>query len=135
MLAASTYLQGLEDLVVQYGGHLREPPTVLVDPADTVGQYKARVYFLDGSMLSIRLLVETRLGYPRLLVYSYHYQDEEERPIFRYDNAPHHLDLPTSPDHKHIGPATRTVASDTPPSLHRVLTEILVHLERRGMTL
>jgi len=34
--------------------------------------------------------------------YSYHYQDGNGKVIFRYDMAPHHIEIETFPHHKHI---------------------------------
>jgi hypothetical protein len=33
--------------------------------------------------------------------YRYHYMDENQVMIFRYDNAPHHQEISTFPHHKH----------------------------------
>ncbi len=35
--------------------------------------------------------------------YSYHWQDKEKRLITRWDNAPHHSEIETSPHHVHEG--------------------------------
>ena len=57
---------------------------------------KMRVSIRDGSILHIREYVdETERSY------SYHWQTPEGALIIRWDNAPHHRDLPTFPHHKH----------------------------------
>ena len=35
--------------------------------------------------------------------YSYYWLDEVDNQIIGWDNAPHHTDLETFPNHKHIG--------------------------------
>lgn len=130
MLSAAGLVEHFDDLIRKHGGQCHEEPAVLVDPTDTVAHYKARASFTDGSVLAISVLIETSLGYPRFLMYSYHYQDAHQRTIFRYDSAPHHLHLPTAPHHKHVGRQERPVPSDEAPSLHRVLTEVLTHVRR-----
>lgn len=34
--------------------------------------------------------------------YRFHFMDSADKRIFRYDNAPHHPEVPTYPHHKHI---------------------------------
>jgi len=34
--------------------------------------------------------------------YAYHYMDKDNSMIFRYDNAKHHPEIKTFPNHKHI---------------------------------
>ncbi len=55
------------------------------------------------------------------LRYAYHYQDRSGEPIFRYDNAPHHPNIPTYPHHKHVGSA---VVPAQVPDLSEILREI-----------
>ena len=37
------------------------------------------------------------------LKFSFHWQDADGKPVRRLDNAPHHTDLPYSPNHLHTG--------------------------------
>jgi hypothetical protein len=39
---------------------------------------------------------------PDKIKYSYHYMNQEQHLVFRYDNAPHHHELSTFPHHKHL---------------------------------
>ncbi len=59
------------------------------------------------------------------LAYSYHYQNRDKELIFRYDNAEHHKEIATYPNHKHI---TNDVLPSDILSLKEVLREILVTL-------
>ena len=56
--------------------------------------------------------------------YRYHYMNDEQVMIFRYDNAPHHANVSTFPHHKHDGDNIRESAEL---SLDQVLLEISRH--------
>jgi hypothetical protein len=90
------------------------------------GLLKATVHFWDGSQLSLEEVVSTASGYPEILRYSYTYHKDATH-IFRYDNAPHHREIPTFPHHKHSGANEIPSASDKP-SLARVFAEIEFYL-------
>ena len=53
--------------------------------------------------------------------YRYHYMNDEQSMIFRYDNALHHADVSTFPHHKHDGESIR---ESVEPNLDQVLLEI-----------
>ncbi len=53
--------------------------------------------------------------------YRYHYMDENDSMIFRYDNARHYPDLATFPHHKHT---IQNVIEAKEPNLNEVLAEI-----------
>ncbi|MCX7093950.1 MAG: DUF6516 family protein [Methylobacter sp.] len=53
--------------------------------------------------------------------YRYHYMDEQQVMVFRYDNAPHHVEVDTFPHHKHEG---GDIKSCVEPNLYDVLMEI-----------
>jgi hypothetical protein len=53
--------------------------------------------------------------------YRYHYMNEEQVMIFRYDNAPHHSDVSTFPHHKHD---RENIRESVEPNLDQVLLEI-----------
>jgi hypothetical protein len=100
----------------------------IFDRSDKIGQSSelyAVVRFYDGSQLQIveKLIVE---AYALLKTrYAYHYQQADDTLVFRYDNAPHHPEVPTHPHHKHIG---EEVVATQPPDISEVLREIDEHL-------
>jgi hypothetical protein len=53
--------------------------------------------------------------------YRYHYMNDNQEMIFRYDNAPHHTDLATFPHHKH---EMDIIKASLEPSLYDVLLEV-----------
>ena len=58
---------------------------------------KIMVQLENGSVLYIREYVDENER-----SYSYHWQTKEGKLIMRWDNAPHHKDIPTYPHHKHV---------------------------------
>ena len=62
--------------------------------------------------------------------YSYHFQDDKGNMIFRYDNAPHWIDLENFPFHKHE--PTEVIASK-PMNLERVFYEIKTYMAKRSL--
>ena len=84
-------------------------------------EFYARLSFYDESQLeaSEKLSVERNVIIKTR--YAYHYQDKDDKAIFRYDNVPHHPEIKTHPHHKHEG---NKVLPAQPPDLSEVLREI-----------
>lgn len=76
------------------------------------GTVEGTLYFADGSRLEFteRIVIESARPVKR-----------DRKSVFRYDNAPHHPQLPGFPHHKHSG--RKTIAAPEP-SLKDVLQEI-----------
>jgi len=89
--------------------------------ADRSSFFLARLRFPDGSSLHIREALVPRGWRASKVRYAYQYQDVDGQLIFRYDNAAHHPEVATHPDHKHT-PAVVEPASA--PDLTDVLQEI-----------
>ena len=85
---------------------------------------EGRLKFYDGSLLEFDELLTVKNHEVHKIRYSYHYQDSDERLIFRYDNAPHFRNIITYPHHKHIGGEEEQVVPSSPPDLDAVLREI-----------
>ncbi|MDZ7961177.1 MAG: DUF6516 family protein [Aulosira sp. DedQUE10] len=60
------------------------------------------------------------------LDYRYHFQDEQNRLIFRYDSTPHFPNLPNFPHHKHL--PDEVIASEKP-EITQVLKEAMIAFE------
>ena len=99
-----------------------EQPIICLASDDYNGLVRCRIFFWDESYLDLYEVVNTEQGYPVKVHYTYAYMRGGER-IFRYDNAPHHPEIPTYPHHKHLGPKDVLTASSEP-TLAQVLTEI-----------
>ena len=79
-----------------------------------------RLRFWDGSLLQVEEALVVQAFTIIKTRYNYHYQRADGTLIFRYDNAPHHPDLPGFPEHRHEG---HQVLSAPAPDLSQVLTE------------
>lgn len=86
--------------------------------SDHIGFISGFVNFENDSQLHFREYINLSLPKP-LLMYSYHYQDQLGKLIFRYDNAAHRPTLPQA-EHKHIGEKVILVV---PPNLSEVINE------------
>jgi hypothetical protein len=69
----------------------------------TRGNLRIRLRFGDQSLLEISEAIVLVDEEPHWLSYRYHYQSSRTGKVFRYDNAPHHVEVATHPDHKHSG--------------------------------
>ncbi len=67
------------------------------DDDSQIGIISGCVCFKDGSEFHFKELFLTQRR-----KYRFHYMDQAEQLICRWDNAPHHPHLKTFPDHKHL---------------------------------
>jgi len=115
-------LYSRQEIIIE---HLQATETV----PDQKGLVYARLRFWDNSLLEF---TESLVEHGVMLTksnYAYHYQDANSELIFRYDNAPHHQEIPTHPHHKYT---PNRVEAAEPPHLNDVLREIdqlLYHLK------
>lgn len=65
------------------------------------GKLRVKVNFVDGSMAELFEYIIISGGRLNLSTYSFHWQDKQGRLRCRWDNAPHHPDLPNAPHHRH----------------------------------
>ncbi len=70
-----------------------------VTPAD--GKLRVKVKFVDGSMAELFEYVTAAGEHLNLSKYSFHWQDAQGDLNYRWDNAPHHPELPYAPHHRH----------------------------------
>lgn len=82
---------------------------------------RIRIRFSNGSLLEWNEAFISEKDHLRHLGYRYHFQDRNNKLIFRYDNTPHFPDLKTYPNHKH---KTGNVVTSERPSVWDVLEEI-----------
>ena len=81
---------------------------------------RIRIRFSSGHMLEWNEAVVTEKGRINHLGYRYHFQDNENKLIFRFDNTPHFPHLETFAHHKHL---IDTVIAANRPSITEVLKE------------
>lgn len=118
-----------ELLVAYFEGVERQ---LLADPSVYVEQFLATILSSERANLKIKarfrakylLAVSEALlvvrGQMIQLDYRYHFQDETNQLIFRYDSTPHFPDLASFPHHKHL--PDQVIAVDKP-ALAEVLQE------------
>ena len=73
---------------------------------------RGRVVFSDMSFLEFSEFLLHKTNKVIVDKYRYQYMDSSKRFVFRYDNAPHHKEIPTFPSHKHAGDVV--IESKTP---------------------
>ncbi len=90
----------------------------------TVLRSKIVVALRDGSQLFI-----SEATTPQGFRYAYHWQDTQGGLRARWDNAPHHYDLVTFPDHFH---SAEKIEPSTQPTIREVFEYIAAHLRSRA---
>jgi len=88
---------------------------------------RIRIRFSQGFLLELNEAVVAEAGTIKHLGYRYHFQDERNRLIFRYDNTPHFPDLQNFPQHRH---SEGGVTEYERPSIPRVLDEATRYSDR-----
>ena len=88
---------------------------------------RVEVIFVDESKLYIKELL-----FPDGSKYSYHWQDADGKLLVRWDNAPHHPEISTYPNHKHVGDE---VLSSSRISIEDVLSAIRAQIASHSNTL
>ena len=117
-----TYFRKIQALL-RKADFLKKPKVEYNRRSKEVGFIKGDLFFKDGSRLHFREFVQAKRGQPvNRYMYAYHYQNDDESLIFRYDDTDHFRNLSTAPHHKHIGESD--VIAATPPDLAQVLREI-----------
>jgi len=91
---------------------------------ESVQFLRVRAEIIDGSLLYVR-----ELFLPDHSKYSYHWQTRTGEMLLRWDNAPHHPEIPTHPDHKHEGERVRPSGRV---SVEEVLAELAAMLKSKG---
>jgi Family of unknown function (DUF6516) len=89
--------------------------------SDTRGNLRIRLRFSDESLLEISEAILIVGEEPLWLSYRYHYQNPHGEVVFRYDNAPHHSEVASYPEHKH---ARDNIVASSRPSIETVLEEV-----------
>lgn len=70
-------------------------------PDDNTVYLKGSILFMDSSTLDIAIFAKKLHKALSVEKYRFHYMDKQGQMLFRYDNAPHHPELSSFPDHKH----------------------------------
>ncbi|MBI4746682.1 MAG: hypothetical protein HY786_09150 [Deltaproteobacteria bacterium] len=70
---------------------------------DTDGYLRIRAILLDKGLLEISIYGQFIVDAVHLIDYRFHWQDKDGKLKIRWDNARHHQELKTFPDHVHTG--------------------------------
>ncbi|CCI04719.1 MAG: toxin TumE [Dolichospermum sp.] len=81
---------------------------------------RIRLRFKQTHLLEINEAIVITDNYLEFLDYRYHFQDEKNNLVFRYDSTPHFPNLSTFPHHKHL---PNDVISCHKPEITQVLKE------------
>lgn len=90
-------------------------------PEDETVYLKGNLLFIDFSVLEIALFANKVQNKISIDKYRFHYMNKDGKLVFRYDNAPHHHEIPTFPHHKHT---SNKVMQSLMPSIKDILNEI-----------
>ena len=85
-----------------------------------IGFIQGNLEFLDNSFLFFKEYIDLQ-DFIEKLSYSFHYQDQDNSLIFRYDNAKHKPDLGYA-NHKHI---KDKIVPSAIPNIEQVIIEII----------
>jgi hypothetical protein len=116
------YLKDLTGIIEQYSktGLILSTELKVDARTEKLGLIKGQLIFLDGSRLCFTEYLDLRYKLEKLS-YVFHYQDQHDKLVFRYDNALHKPAI-ASIDHKH---SEQGVEPSSLPELAAVLEEIL----------
>lgn len=70
--------------------------------APSEGKLRLKLILSDGGAVELFEYISVVDKKIKLLKYSFHWQNSEGKIIFRWDNAPHHQELRSSPHHVHL---------------------------------
>jgi hypothetical protein len=115
----SKYLEEIEATVRKVEGAYVERYEEEIVAVNRVN-LRIRVRFQTGHMLELNEAVIGEAGHLRHLGYRYHFQDEQNNLVFRYDNTPHFPGLENFPHHKHL---PDKVADAVEPSILKVIEQ------------
>lgn len=77
-----------------------------------VAQYRLRVTLQNGSMLQCVERAHVKSGGLLIEKYSFHWQRADGSLIRRWDNAPHHPEITSFPNHLHEGDENHVLAHE-----------------------
>jgi hypothetical protein len=123
VLSAADQLLRIEEHLLRTGGIPHGASIAQTDAYDQVGRLRLVLDYPSGHRLCVDLALEVWLGYPLWAHYSFHLQDAQGQCVFRYDNSPHHPELPTFPHHKHVG-SQQAAQGSALPTIREIASEV-----------
>jgi len=117
----SRYLESIEAVVREINDAYIERYEEEILAFDRIN-LRIRVRFKSGYLFELNEAAIVEVDQFRRLNYRYHFQDNQNNLIFRYDNTPHFPDIVSFPHHKHL---SNDVVSSDEPSVIRVIEEAI----------
>ena len=115
----SDYLAQIEAAIQQYSNvYVEHYEEEILNPKRV--NLRIRLRFNQTYLLEINEAIVLQDNQLEFLDYRYHFQDEQNQLIFRYDSTPHFPNLPNFPHHKHL---TDDVIAAEKPKITQVLKE------------
>jgi hypothetical protein len=123
----TAYFDGIEQQLINLPNLYVEQFNVTILTPERAN-LKLRIRLKGKYLLAISealLIVDNQVAH---LDYRYHFQDESNQLILRYDSTPHFPNLPTFPHHKHL---PDTVIATNKPDIIQVLQEASTFAEAK----
>ena len=101
MIDAADYLTRMQAIIVANPKVIR-CSVIREEAQGDTGLFRYRLSLCDGSTLEMFELFQIK-DKIQVCKYSFHWQDPDGRLRKRWDNAPHHPEISTNPNHVHYG--------------------------------
>lgn len=119
MKNATDYLGHVKALIL-VSPHVVHWETVREEAEGNIGLFRYRLRLRNDSLLEVFERFDIVEGDVNVTKYSFHWQDSDGNLRKRWDNAPHHPELPTHPHHVHVA-SNASPRSHAPVNVERVL--------------
>ncbi|MDX2249158.1 MAG: DUF6516 family protein [Bacteroidia bacterium] len=113
------YFRKLKETINQFDSSISDQSTTEKAYSEKKGFIEGEILFTDDSRLDFAEVKDT--DHESKIKYRYHYMNNENELIFRYDNAPHYPELESFPHHKHTQDGVYPCSE---PEIDNVLSEI-----------
>lgn len=130
MKNATEYLGRVKALIL-VSPHVVHSETVREEAEGNMGLFRYRLRLQDDSLLAVFERFDIAEEDVKVTKYSFHWQDSDGNLRKRWDNAPHHSELPTHPHHVHVG-SDGSAGPHAPIDLEEVLDLIAEELPNMG---
>ena len=120
----SDYIIGVADVLLSAGAEYLEELT-LRSEGDELARLVMTARFPGGCRLSVHTRAGVQNDRPDMRSYSFHFMDDKDNTIFRYDNSRHFSGAGDSPHHKHEG---ERVFLCPQPTIRQIRNEIADYL-------
>ena len=125
---AGEYISSIRQMILIHSD-VRSIHVIREEDQINSGLIRYRLTLADGGLLELSERFRVIGGKADSLKYRFHWQDSNGNLTARWDNAPHHLSLPTFPHHIHDG-GESNIQPHAQVSIAHVLAEIARRLQQ-----